>query len=1254
MRGVGKITKKLFLLAVAMVLVLSTSIVAFAAGGTKMTKLQLGSSASGKFKTVSKTELYVNGESAAVAPEEVGATGAKATARPESIELDVNAQIGSAQGGEYLVTSSNRMIASVKRVSNNVNDAGYYKLVITAGQKNGKAVITVRDRYNFKKMAKVTVTVKSLAEEVNTGINVSGDTMVVAKGGKLSLGASVDSTASNQKLKYTILEGKDYIKVDGKGNVTGKKFGKAVVRISAQDQQYVVGKKKTTYGAYTDVEVLVRDSVVNSAVITNPQKNSKGKYETIHLKSNELSDIHSYQLVAEAYDASGDLLSDDSVTYTSSKASVATVDENGIITAVGKGTAKISVIPADGGKLKKAATVTVKVTTDVEQIKVPDNNIVVLLGKSQKIGATVDKTVSNKKLTYTVLDGSGVVSVSSSGVIKGLTEGNAVIKVAAADKGGAERKVHVTVIDPVAKLSAVVPDYKKGALVDSNNTTLYLKEDIGADEVAFDTCTIKTTISSKLGKSYTLDDEKVTFSSNNTKVATVDENGVIEAKKAGKATITVSATDGSKKKATVKVTVKSKVQNITIGDEKYNEVYVVNGKAATIKAVTDSMASNKKVSLSFKAEDAYASNVTLKGTKLTAKGVDVADDAEVKVGVLTVTAKDATDAPKQNAYSEEFDVYVIATDRYVAQDMLALDKTGVSLKRGDKSSAVKEMLDIPADVTERTLTWKSSNTKAVAVDKNGVLTAKKTGEATITVSAKKGSGASATINVRVGESQADFEKSVDEKVNLVVTSEDYTWVGMKPSFDSKKSVVTIDIVDATKDRDDAYSVKEEIKNVLGIFVDAMAEVSYREVEFYDTNDDIDWIVRREGTNLKIYKDGKEIASNGVLNVNATVVALANAMCENADTLASWNGKTFETVLVKEDSKVGYEDIYYNAEYTVQFSAEDIAVDSLIDARTEKAIAAFKNDKNVTGINSITYKAENNTTVIDIADGGKKVADVAVAVKADTIKSFKSIFAEASKVSLEVQGVTVDKDEMTFVRNKNTDVDAAIEKMYDKLLDKLDANGIKNLSALNGVTVRADVTFKFGNESYDVEYYVTFVRSMNAVDDAVDAAVVAEVAEMNAQNAGLGWMTYNTDSNTLTVNVKNGGKDISELAGIGVVGFAQTVLTKQDAVAAKIVVEGKATEFGKIEDITSANLLKAMGGDMKTLSDLVGKKVVVEVYYNIDKTESLLYVVEFFEATGTQDGEDVPGTQDGNDSTQDGNDKADANVSMVNDGEDVTF
>lgn len=52
------------------------------------------------------------------------------------------------------------------------------------------------------------------------------------------------------------------------------------------------------------------------------------------------------------------------------------------------------------------------------------------------------------------------------------------------------------------------------------------------------------------------EEEELVFTSSNTKVATVDEDGKVTAKKAGTTVITVYATDGSGKKASISIQVK--------------------------------------------------------------------------------------------------------------------------------------------------------------------------------------------------------------------------------------------------------------------------------------------------------------------------------------------------------------------------------------------------------------------------------------------------------------------------------------------------------------------------------------------------------------------------------------------------------------------------------------------------------------------------------------------------------------------------
>ena len=101
----------------------------------------------------------------------------------------------------------------------------------------------------------------------------------------------------------------------------------------------------------------------------------------------------------------------------------------------------------------------------------------------------------------------------------------------------------------------------------------------------------------------------------------------------------------------------------------------------------------------------------------------------------------------------------------VAEDKLAADRTSLTLTVGG-SYTIK--LTIPSSITDKTVTWKSSDTSIVTVDKNGKITAKKVGTAEVTATV---GGQSVTIKVTVKEkTQAKEEEDEDIEVTKVSVS----------------------------------------------------------------------------------------------------------------------------------------------------------------------------------------------------------------------------------------------------------------------------------------------------------------------------------------------------------------------------------------------------------------------------------------------------------------------------------------------------
>lgn len=208
--------------------------------------------------------------------------------------------------------------------------------------------------------------------------------------------------------------------------------------------------------------------------------------------------------------------------WTSSKKSVATVDKNGKITATSKeGTAVITVTLASGKTAK--VTVTVKMIRTTKLTKVP-KTLSLTTGKKYTLKPVVTPSNSQEKITYKSSN-TKIATVSSTGVIT-------------AKKVG---KVTITVQSGKQKATVTLTVKKAPALKAIKNVPT------------------KKTITK--GKTYTLKPQlypsgaiaKITYTSSNKSVATVDSKGKITAKKKGTAVITVKA---GKFTAKCKVTVK--------------------------------------------------------------------------------------------------------------------------------------------------------------------------------------------------------------------------------------------------------------------------------------------------------------------------------------------------------------------------------------------------------------------------------------------------------------------------------------------------------------------------------------------------------------------------------------------------------------------------------------------------------------------------------------------------------------------------
>lgn len=359
--------------------------------------------------------------------------------------------------------------------------------------------------------AECTVTVNAKL----TGIKVTPDKVTVEKGQKANLNVTyLPADTTDEKAVTWKSENESVATVDENGVVTAVAGGKTKVIATAK------ANNKITAVCEVKVPIHTESIALNKTEITDLLKGKTEKLEVSFIPSN----------------------TEDSreVKWTSSAADIAAVDANGTVKALKEGTATITATTADG-KHTASCTVTVKEIhlTDVKLDEMKNPSELFKGEKHQiKIGLNPIDTTDNVIYTFASSD-EKVVSVDKNGMVTALKNGKATIT--------------ITV---------------KTTNTDFEKTLTY---DITVEEIPLESIEIKGDVTSlEEGKTTKLNvvfnptnttyDKTVVWSSSDTKVATVDANGVVKAVKAGNVKITAKVGDKTAEYA-LKVTAKANGTN---------------------------------------------------------------------------------------------------------------------------------------------------------------------------------------------------------------------------------------------------------------------------------------------------------------------------------------------------------------------------------------------------------------------------------------------------------------------------------------------------------------------------------------------------------------------------------------------------------------------------------------------------------------------------------------------------------------------
>ena len=381
----------------------------------------------------------------------------------------------------------------------------------------------------------------------------------------------------------------------------------------------------------------------------------------------------------------------------------------GTLTPLRSGTARIDVKAYNGVH----RVFTLKVNLPVEYVEIGNEAAVSRIFEFQSLALKVtalDAMGGNPEtaLTFEAEDGTGSVSVSATGVVRGVSAGTAKVRVYAGD-ASAECDIAVRVGPKKITLSPA-------------------RKTIGVGE----TLALNPVLTDKAGQTMA-GAFTVTTTGAGKKAVTCDSRGTVRAKAAGKAVVTVKHANGVS--ARVTITVKKKPWAVKLTPAKAT---LGVGQTKALKALLPSGTAGK---CTFKSSKTSVATVDAATGKVTAVGV-----GKTTITVTTYNGRKAkatvtvTRAPK----------YIVLTGKGLAEltreaeNGTYVTRYQLILKKGG-THQLKGRVEYPARGSLKS--YSSSSADVATVSKTGLITALKPGKTTITVTAT--GGARARVDVFV-------------------------------------------------------------------------------------------------------------------------------------------------------------------------------------------------------------------------------------------------------------------------------------------------------------------------------------------------------------------------------------------------------------------------------------------------------------------------------------------------------------------------
>ena len=359
----------------------------------------------------------------------------------------------------------------------------------------------------------------------------------------------------------------------------------------------------------------------------------------------------------------------------------------------------------------------------VKSIIINEGHVSIERTKTAQLSVTIQPEDAGDKSVTWSSDNDGIAMVDDKGLVTAVAAGTTTITATTNDGSGLSAECQVT----------VTPLKATGIKLDK--TEVSLERDA--------TVQLAATVTP-----VDADDRTVIWSSNDNGIARVDDNGRVTAVSVGTTTITATTNDGSGLTASCTLTVTPKtVQSITMDEEALN---LERGETTRLTVIVTPQDADD-VSVTW-----YSNN----------SGVATVDDGgrvtaiEVGTAVITATTNDGSGLSAKCT--------VTVTPKEV--DDISINKEILKMEIGDIEQLT--VVISPADADDKTVTWRSADAEVASVNSDGVVTARKAGETTITATASNGLTAECQVEVTdpngIYSPNADDVKVMTQKDKIIV------------------------------------------------------------------------------------------------------------------------------------------------------------------------------------------------------------------------------------------------------------------------------------------------------------------------------------------------------------------------------------------------------------------------------------------------------------------------------------------------------